>query len=83
MKGEISTEHTVWCCRARRGDLPFTAASTVGHPHGCVSHYQTSGSKLVAAAEAREAGWTYTRDFGWLCPPCAVAHSSWVVDNLS
>lgn len=80
IRGSISTEHTVWCAKARNlGDesLPFRAGSTVGHPHGCVSHYQTSNTKRGAAREARESGWLKTTDFGWLCPPCADAYRTW------
>ena len=79
-KGDVSVEHTVWCCTARRlgiEGMPFTAESTVGHPYGCASHHQASGSALRVIAEARGAGWIKTQQFGWLCPACAAAYAEW------
>lgn len=77
-KGIVSTEHTVWCCTARRAGverMPFEAGSTVGHPFGCESYHQTSEPR--ATSEARRMGWVKTRDFGWLCPPCVRAYLAW------
>jgi hypothetical protein len=77
--GIITQEHTVWCCRSRRlSGMPFKAASTIGSPYGCHSHFGHAGGKRETIAIARRQGWILTKDFGWLCPPCAAAYRVWI-----
>lgn len=71
-RGIITVERTVWCARSRGAALPFQTASTVGSPHGCIHHFQSSLPRI--SRDARALGWLYTHHYGWLCPPCAVAY---------
>jgi hypothetical protein len=49
--GIITQEHTVWCCRSRRlSGMPFKAASTIGSPYGCHSHFGHAGGKRETIA---------------------------------
>ena len=74
LKGRITTERTVWCCGARRGDMPFRPVLSPQHL-GCDSYYQTAVPK--AGKQARVMGWVSTAEFGWLCPPCAEGWRRW------
>ena len=64
-RGCITTEHSVWCAGAR-ADLPFRAKGR--YPDGCNQRLQVT--EPYPASLAKQAGWRYTRKYGWLCQPC-------------
>jgi hypothetical protein len=78
--GIITTEHTVWCVRARNptphephilGEV-FRYLQSYGIT--CHSYHQEQGGVRHVVAVARNQGWVKTRELGWVCPNCIKAY---------
>ena len=76
MRGTITTQHTIWCAHELNPDVPFACKVRL-----CRSWVQVDGNVAVTKGEAMKQGWRYTRDFGWLCPPCAADHARWRISD--